>query len=92
MDEILDIMEDALSAASPDMELEVAIAKFFDIANQVVCTKLVDSVCRRKSFPVDELLTRVLKSFIVKLVERDMLFAQIPMTCWSFTFPTLWAE
>ena len=78
VDEILDVMEDALSAASPDMELEVAVAKFFDIANQVVCTKLVDSVCRRKSFPADELLTRVLKSFKVKLVERDMLFAQIP--------------
>lgn len=78
VDEILDVMEDALSAASPDMELEVAVAKFFDIANQVVCTKFVDSVCRRKSFPADELLTRVLKSFKVKLVERDMLFAQIP--------------
>ena len=35
VDEILDIMEDALSAASPDMELDVAIAKFFDIANQI---------------------------------------------------------
>ena len=78
VDEILDVMENALSTASPDMEIDVAIAKFFDIANQVVCTKLVDSVCRRKSFPADELLTRVLKSFKVKLVERDMLFAQIP--------------
>ena len=28
VDEILDVMEDALSAASPDMELEVAVAKF----------------------------------------------------------------
>lgn len=78
VDEILDVMEDAFSSASPDMEIDVAISKFFDIANQVVCTKLVDSVCRRKSFPADELLTRVLKSFKAKLVERDMLFAQIP--------------
>lgn len=78
VDEILDVMEDALYTASPDTEIDVAIAKFFDIANQVVCTKLVETVCRRKAFPADELLTRVLKSFKVKLVERDMLFAQLP--------------
>lgn len=79
VDEILDVMENALSTAAPDMELDVAVASFFDIVNQVVRTTLVESVCRREAFPAGELLSRVLKCFKQKLIERDFLYLNIPL-------------
>lgn len=78
VDEILDAMEEAIGDASPYDGLELAVGRFFEIANIVVRTKLVDNCIRKKSFPVDELLARVIEPFGRKLLERGVRVVNLP--------------
>ena len=78
VDEILDAMEEAIGDASPYDGLELAVGRFFEIANIVVRTKLVDNCIRKKSFPVDELIARVIKPFGRKLLERGVRVVNLP--------------
>lgn len=78
VDEILDAMEEAIGDASPYDGLELAVGRFFEIANIVVRTKLVDNCIRKKSFPVDELIARVIEPFGRKLLERGVRVVNLP--------------
>lgn len=78
VDEILDAMEEAIGDASPYDGLGLAVGRFFEIANIVVRTKLVDNCIRKKSFPVDELIARVIEPFGRKLLERGVRVVNLP--------------
>lgn len=78
VDELLDAMDAAIKDAPPEESLKLAVGRFFEIANELVRTKLVDNCIRKKSFPADELLIRVIEPFERKLKERGSLFDLLP--------------
>ncbi|MDO4596024.1 MAG: TetR/AcrR family transcriptional regulator [Coriobacteriaceae bacterium] len=79
VDELLDTMEEAIrDAECDDDEIELAITRFFEIANKVVCTKLVENCCHMKSLPADELLNRVRIPFERALMERSFCVSKLP--------------
>lgn len=78
VDELLDVMEDAFRDASKDEEITLALQTFFEIANRIVCTKLVQNCLSRNSIPPEDLLMRVLGPLKRKLIERGLVVSLLP--------------
>lgn len=77
-EEVVDAMEQACRDAGPEEEIEHAIQGFFELANRMVRTRLVENCCRMKSVPAEELLMRAREPFQRKLIEREMIVSRLP--------------
>lgn len=78
VEELLDAMEEAYRDAPKDEEISLALRRFFEIANRLVYSKLVQHCMDRNSIPAEELLSRFLVPFKRKLIERDLQVAKLP--------------